>query len=130
VNTRRSLAAVVDDEAPVRTALKRLLRSAGFAVETFSSGTEFLESLESRRLDCLVLDLNMPRFDGFAVQARLIETNVHLPMVVLTGYDTAEARKRALAGGASCYLRKPTDDERLLSAITDAIAHAPGTTPA
>ena len=119
----RPLIAVVDDEEPVRIALRRLLRSADLDVETFPSGAEFLDSLKSHLPDCVVLDLHMPRVNGFAVQARLAEEGIRLPVVVITGHDPDETRDRALAGGVSAYLRKPVDDETLLEAITNAIAH-------
>ncbi len=117
------LIAVVDDEEPVRIALRRLLRSAGFDVEAFPSGAEFLDSLKAHQPDCVILDLHMPRVNGFAVQARLAETHVHLPVVIITGHDSPETRERALAGGISAYLRKPVDDQTLLAAITNAIEH-------
>lgn len=107
----------------MRIALRRLLRSANLDVETFSSGAEFLDSLKSRQPDCIVLDLHMPRVNGLAVQARLAETRLHVPVVIITGHDSSETRDRALAGGVSAYLRKPVDDQTLLTAITDAIAH-------
>jgi len=123
VSKTRPLIAVVDDEEPVRIALRRLLRSTDLDVETFPSGAEFLDSLKSHQPDCVVLDLHMPRVNGFAVQARLAETGIRLPIVVITGHDSEETRARALAGGVSAYLRKPVDDETLLDAISAAIAH-------
>jgi FixJ family two-component response regulator len=126
VSKLRDLIAVVDDEEPVRIALRRLLRSAGVDVETFSSGREFLESLKAHCPDCVVLDLNMPVLDGFAVQARITVSGLDLPVVVLTGYDTPEARERAMAGGAASYVRKPADEQKLLEAIALAMGHAPG----
>jgi FixJ family two-component response regulator len=65
------LLAVVDDDADVRIALQRLVSSAGFAVETFASGAEFLQSIEDHEPDCLVLDLHMPELSGFDVQGAL-----------------------------------------------------------
>ncbi len=126
----RLLIAVVDDEESVRIALRRLLRSANLEVETFPSGAEFLESLKERQPDCVVLDLHMPRIDGFAVQARLTAANLGLPVVVITGHDAAETRERALAGGAAAYLPKPLDDQVLLGAITRAAAGARPRRPA
>jgi len=127
VGQTRYLIAVVDDEESVRMALRRLLRSAGLDVETFSSGADFLDSLKSHRPDCVVLDLHMPHISGFAVQARLAETGNRLPAVFITGHDSDETRERARAAGIVAYLRKPVNDQTLLDAITAAIAHPPGT---
>ncbi len=118
------LIAVVDDEPSIRVALRRLLQSAGFVVDTFGSGSEFLASLGTNLPDCVVLDLHMPNGNGFAVQAGLVERGLHLPVVVITGHDDAMTSQRALAGGAAAYLRKPVDDQALLQAITQATASA------
>jgi FixJ family two-component response regulator len=123
VTKTRPLIAVVDDEEPVRIALRRLLRSAGLDVETFPSGVEFLESLPTRRPDCVVLDLHMPLMDGFAVQARLAKSSAPVPVVIITGHDSTETRDRALAGRPVAYLRKPVNDQTLLDAIELALTH-------
>jgi FixJ family two-component response regulator len=125
VSKTRPLIAVVDDEEPVRKALTRLLRSAGLDVETFPSGVEFLESLPTRRPDCVVLDLHMPLMDGFEVQARLAESSAPVPVVTITGHDSTETRDRAMAAHPTVYLRKPVDDQTLLDAIELAIRHDP-----
>ncbi|MGA3144491.1 MAG: response regulator [Verrucomicrobiota bacterium] len=111
----RPLVAIVDDEEPIRKALTRLLRSGGLDVESFPSGSEFLESLPAHRPDCVVLDLHMPVVNGFDVQARLVEFGV--PVVIITGHDSDETRARALAGRPAAYLRKPVNDQVLLDAI-------------
>ncbi len=118
------LIAVVDDETSIRVALRRLLQSAGFAVDTFGSGSEFLASLGAHLPDCVVLDLHMTQGNGFAVQAGLAERGLHVPVVVITGHDDAMTSQRALAGGAAAYLRKPVDDQALLAAIASATAAA------
>ena len=121
---RPPLVAIVDDEESVCRALQRLLRSTGFEVATFCSGVKFFQYLESRRPDCLVLDLHMPRMSGFDVQARLLELGERVPVVVITGHDTPETRVRAMNGGAAAYVRKPADDRTLLDAVSAAIADA------
>ena len=118
----RPLIAVVDDEACVSKALKRLLRTAGLAVETFASGAAFLNWLQSETPDCVVLDLHMPQMDGFEVQARLGQQGARLPVIVITGRDTPQARQRAREAGAAAYLAKPLEDTALLEAIAAAIA--------
>jgi FixJ family two-component response regulator len=121
VNRIRPIIAVVDDEECVCNALRWLLQSASLDVETFSSGLEFLQSLKTHQPDCVILDLHMPRINGFLIQARLAEASVRLPVVVLTGHDDAKTRELALAGGAFAFLHKPVDDQELLDAITTAI---------
>jgi FixJ family two-component response regulator len=120
----QSLIAVVDDEESVRKALRRLLRSAGYAVETFASGAEFLESVRDHAPACVVLDLHMPQVNGFEVQASLAQAGAQVPVVILTGHDTPESRERVMAQGAKGYLRKPVDDLALLATI-DAAIHQP-----
>ena len=118
-----TLLAVVDDDADVRAALTRLVSSAGFAVETFSSGAEFLRSIEDHEPDCLLLDLHMPEMSGFELQSALAVAHAALPVVVITGNDTPDARDRALHLGANAYLCKPVDAEVLLAAIDGAIGN-------
>src|ERR1035438_9002797 len=97
------LLAVVDDDADVRAALTRLVSSAGFAVETFASGAEFLRSIEDHEPDCVVLDLHMPEMSGFDVQRTLANRHAAVPVVVITGHDTPESRVRATQLGAKAY---------------------------
>ena len=122
-----TLLAVVDDDADVRVALTRLVSSAGFAVETFASGAEFLRSVEDHEPDCVVLDLHMPEMSGFDVQGALACGHAAVPVVVITGHDTPESRARAMELGAKAYLCKPVNDEALLAAIDDAIGMVPWT---
>ena len=117
------LVAVVDDDSEVRVALMRLLSSAGYASESFASGTEFVQSVDEHTPGCVVLDLHMPGLSGLEVQQRLVERHPEVPVVVITGHDSAETRRRALGLGARAYLSKPVDGEALLSAIGEALHH-------
>ncbi|HKF41784.1 MAG TPA: response regulator [Thermoanaerobaculia bacterium] len=118
--------AVVDDEEAIRRAFFRLFRSAGLEVETYPSGEEFLDSLGSRAPDCVVLDLHMPRVNGFDVQARLAKSGSRIPVIAITGHDTEETHDRAMKGGAAAYLRKPIDEETLLNTIADVVGGKAG----
>jgi FixJ family two-component response regulator len=118
----RRFVAVVDDDESVRRAFGRLLGSFGYDVEVFSSGDALLASLAARTPDCVLLDLHMPGLDGFETQARLAKCIAGLPVVVITGQDTASSRTRAFAGGARAYLQKPVDARSLF----DAVRHAMG----
>jgi FixJ family two-component response regulator len=114
----------VDDEKPVRDALRRLLRAAGMKAEAFASGPEFLDSVSSLRPDCVVLDLHIPIMSGQEILRRIRELEDPIAVVIITAHDTPEARSRCLASGAAAYLSKPLDDGLLLAAITAAIAEA------
>jgi FixJ family two-component response regulator len=115
------LIAIVDDEEPVRKALKRLLMSAGFEVDVYADGRAFLSSLRTRAPRCVVLDLHMPHVSGLEVQERLAAVRSTLPVIVITGHDSDSTRTTALANGASAYLRKPVDEQVLLDAIAVAM---------
>jgi FixJ family two-component response regulator len=91
----------VDDEAPVRKALGRLLRTFGYEVETFSSGREFLDSLAERRPDCTIVDLHLPGLSGLEVQQHLARQRIDVPCIILTGKDEPEFCERALASGVA-----------------------------
>jgi FixJ family two-component response regulator len=114
-NSRR--VAVVDDEESVRKALSRLIRSAGFEVETFASGTEYLNSLQIKKPDCLVIDLHMPVLNGIDVLNKMSDQNIKIPAIVITGYDGVGMTQRVLTAGAITCLHKPVDDELLISAL-------------
>ena len=129
---RAPLIAIVDDEDSVRRALSRLMRSAGFATETFSSGEEFLHWIGKRKPHCVVLDLHMPQGDGFEVQKQMSLRRADVPLIVITGHHSPETCARVLEQGARAYLRKPVDDALLLAAINAVLgkgctAASPGT---
>jgi FixJ family two-component response regulator len=109
--------AVIDDDASVRRALQRLLRSAGFAVETFATAREFLDAGHSARTTCLVLDIHLPEMSGFQLQEHLAVSGVLIPIVFITAHDNATTRERASRPGATAYLRKPFDQDELIEAI-------------
>ncbi|MBN8510175.1 MAG: response regulator [Burkholderiales bacterium] len=116
-----SSVSIVDDDAEVRAALARLVASAGFDASVHAGGDELLQAVAQRRPDCIVLDLQMPGTSGFDVLQALARQQVDVPVVAITGYDSAAARTAALGLGARAYLCKPVDDEALLAAIADAI---------
>ena len=116
--------AVVDDEPSVRVALVRLLRASKLECEAFASGQEFLDSLASRRPDCLVLDLQMAGLNGRDVQRQLIGGVNPIPHIIITAHDEPTIREQCLADGAAAYLRKPLRGDVLLRSIQVAIGDA------
>ena len=112
--------AIVDDEEPIRKALRRLLRASGLEAEGYASGQAFLDASEAQRPDCVVLDLHMPGMTGLQVLRRLRAARPTLPIVIITAHDEPETREECLAAGACAYLRKPLEDRQLLNAISAA----------
>ena len=112
---------LVDDYAPVRSSISRLLRAAGFAVAAFASAEEFLAQYDRHTPGCLVLDLAMPGLDGLELQRRLAKTGSALPIIFLTGEGDIPKSVHAMKQGASDFLTKPVDDEDLLVAVRVAI---------
>ena len=112
---------VVDDELSVRKSLSRLLKSAGFRVETFASASEFLEREPEERVGCLVLDMQMPELDGLELQQVLVEADRCLPIVFITGHGDVPRSVQAMKAGAMDFLAKPFHEEDLLEAIGRAL---------
>ena len=112
---------VVDDYAPVRRAVSRLLHAAGFAVVAFASPQEFLAQYDPRIPGCLVLDLDMPAVNGLELQRILATKGSVLPIIFLTGHGDVPQSVQAMKLGASDFLTKPVNDKDLLAAIRVAI---------
>jgi FixJ family two-component response regulator len=109
--------AVVDDDEPVRKAVVRLLRSAGFSSRGFASGQELLEAWLSEPPDCLVLDLQLPGRSGLEVQRELRLAGTRVPTIIMTASDEPCIRDECVGEGASACLRKPLDEEALLRVL-------------
>lgn len=118
----RGCIAIVDDEEPVRAALGRLLRLADFDVLGFESGQAFIDSLAQHVPNCVLLDVQMPGMSGLEAQLRLQRTHPLLPIIVMTADEGAVLECRAIAGGASAFLRKLFSNVLLLQAINSALA--------
>ena len=107
---------VVDDDEAVRTSL-RLLKSVGLPVETFESGTAFLDQYDGNRAGCLVLDIRMPGMSGLDLQQALNERHSILPIVFITGHGDVPMAVEAMQAGAVDFIQKPFRDQDLIDRI-------------
>lgn len=121
--------ALVEDEAPVRIALARLLRLANCEVFSYSSGEEFLAALGDSMPQCAVLDVHLPGLSGIQVQRRLRSGNVQLPVVFITASEDPSLDREALDAGGRTLLRKPFSNEELLASIASALQRPADSTP-
>jgi len=112
---------IVDDYAPGRKSISRLLHAAGFVVAAFASAQEFLSQYDPAECGCLVLDLAMPDVSGLELQSILAEKGSLLPIIFLTAHGDVSTSVQAMKHGAVDFLTKPVDDEDLLTAVRVAI---------
>src|SRR5262245_63705948 len=112
---------VVDDYAPGRKSISRLLRAAGFVVAAFASAQEFLAQYDLAACGCLVLDLAMPVVGGLELQSILADQGSFLPIIFLTAHGDVSTSVQAMKHGAVDFLTTPVNDEDLLTAVRVAI---------
>src|SRR5260370_40022372 len=103
--SERRLVAIVDDEKAVCRAIGRLVISAGFDSETFSSAEEFLRSCRERRPDCLILDLRLPGMNGLELHQQLATAQCRIPIVFVSAHDDPAVRGKAVQSEALAFLR-------------------------
>ena len=115
------LIAVVDDDASLRESTQLLLRSAGYRAEVFASAREFLGSPRLEEAACLILDVYMPGMNGLELQRCLKKAERQIPIIFITAHATENEEQRARKACAVDFLRKPVNDEKLLSAIQTAL---------
>jgi len=113
---------VVDDDASVRDAIKKLIASVGLRAEAFGSTREFLSSKRPEAPACLVLDVRLPDVSGLEFQRELADSGIQIPIIFITGHGDIPMTVRAMKAGAVEFLTKPFRGQELLDAIQVAVA--------
>jgi FixJ family two-component response regulator len=114
--------AVVDDDASIRAATDSFLRSRGYAVLTFESAEDFLQSAELNRTSCVITDVRMPVMGGIELQAILRAQGCAVPFIFITAFPEGVVRTQAINGGATCFLTKPFDAPTLIKYVEIALS--------
>ena len=120
--TSNRIVHIVDDDAAVRRAMTRLLRSAGFETVAYETAQAVLNVAPSLSSGCILLDLRMPGMDGQELLARMGEFGIDLPVIVLTGHGDVPTAVKAMKAGAVDFIEKPIDEAQLFAAINAALA--------
>jgi FixJ family two-component response regulator len=126
--SRVPVVSIVDDDASVRVATHRLVRSLGYIAHTFSSADEFLKSPHVNDTSCLIADVQMPGMSGVELQSVLLAQGRRMPIIFITAFPEESARRRALEAGAMCFLTKPFDGPTLVKYLAAAVAGIDGAT--
>jgi two-component system, LuxR family, response regulator FixJ len=115
---------VVDDDDAARDSLAILLDSAGYAVETFASGTSFLERARSLPLGCALVDIRMPELGGLELQDALKERHIDIPIIFVTGHADVPVAVRAMRAGAIDFVEKPFTADVILAGVERGLKYA------
>jgi FixJ family two-component response regulator len=121
MNNRRPIVYIVDDDVSVCRALYLLLKSHGFKVETFMCAADFLAFKHLKLPSCLVLDIQLPDINGFALQDAMAVRKLAIPIVFITGHGDIPMSVKGMKAGAIDFLPKPFTKKKLFDAITQAI---------
>jgi FixJ family two-component response regulator len=112
---------IVDDDASVRKGLTNLMRSVGLKVEAFGTAQEFLAANRPDAPGCLVLDVRLPGLSGLDLQRQLLEADIQMPIIFITGHGDIQMSVEAMKAGAVEFLTKPFREQALLDAVQQAI---------
>ena len=112
---------IIDDDASVRVATHRLVRSLGYSAHTFASADEFLQSSQLNDTSCVVADVQMPGMSGIELHNFLQTQGRQLPIIFITAFPEESVRARALEAGAVGFLSKPFDARTLIKCLDAAV---------
>lgn len=118
----RSIVYVVDDEVSVCRAVALLLKTHGFKVETFNRAADFLAFKHPKLPSCLILDIQMPEINGFALQETMAARKLDMPIIFITGYGDIPMSVKSIKAGAVDFIPKPFNEKKLLNAVALAIS--------
>ena len=110
---------VVDDDDSVRRSVGFMLKTSGYKVCSYASGTEILKVAKNLQPGCVLLDIRMPDMDGLQVQEALQERGVTLPVIIMTGHGDVPLSVRAMKAGAIDFIEKPFEKQVLISAVEE-----------
>jgi FixJ family two-component response regulator len=119
--SRVPLVCAVDDDYALGESLDGLLRSAGFAVRTFSSAEDFVRWSTNHEADCIILDFAMPHMNGLEVQQALVERGLAVPVIFATAVGQGDVWRQLTSCGAFAVFSKPLDANALLDAVQRAV---------
>ena len=116
-----SIISVVDDDASVRAATSKFLRSHGYTVQAYSSAEHFLQSDRLNDTSCVIADLQMPGMSGLELLTTMRAQGHGAPFIFITAFPDETTRARALQAGATCFLSKPFAGPNLISCLCVAL---------
>jgi FixJ family two-component response regulator len=123
---KRPVISIIDDDASVRVATQSLVRSLGFAVCTFASAADFLQSPCVNDTSCVISDVQMPGMSGVELQSLLIAQGHRMPIIFITAFHEESIRVRAMKAGAIGFLNNPFSGQTLIECLDTALQRRDG----
>jgi CheY-like chemotaxis protein/anti-sigma regulatory factor (Ser/Thr protein kinase) len=120
---------LVEDERVTRHRIQKVMEDAGHRVKAVATAAEAFETLRTRRVDLLLLDIWLPEVTGLELLAKMKESGIQLPVVVITADDTPTTLLEAVRAEAYAFLTKPIDPDDLVKTIQRALNGAPASRP-
>lgn len=108
---------IVDDDESIRRAVKLLMVSYGFTVDTYSSSEEFFSAIPNSAPGCLILDIHMSGLNGWDAQQKLVKTKSNRPVIIITADKNGGLKEKALKAGAVGFLQKPFNGPELVDLV-------------
>lgn len=115
---------IVDDDARMRAAMQRLLKTVGLHSESFGRPEDFLRYKLPNAPACIILDVRLPGMSGLEVQSRLLENGVRIPIIFIAGHADIPMTVQAMKSGAVEFLTKPFRDQDFIDAVHQALKRA------
>ena len=111
---------LIEDDEKIRTTLSRALNKRGFKVSVFAEAMHFLNTYDSSKPGCLVLDYGLPNLNGLELQQLMATKNINLPIIFITGHGGVRESVQAMKAGAIDFLEKPFRQHTLIDCIEKA----------
>src|SRR5690348_10196514 len=121
-NTAAGTILIIDDETAIRESLETLLEFEGYSVESAESGEEGLAKMGETPFDLILLDFALPDRNGLEILADIRNRDPQLAVIMITAYGTVDNAVRAMQSGATNFVQKPWDNEKLLADVRAAVA--------
>jgi FixJ family two-component response regulator len=119
--SEEKMVTVIEDDDSYRKAVQRLLKAAGFRVQSFASAEDFLSSGQQQATGCLIADIKMPGMSGLELQSKLNSDHCPIPTIFITAHGDEKMRLQAMRSGAVKFLMKPFDGDSLLEGVRVAL---------
>lgn len=117
MNEIKPVVYIVDDDEAVRNSLSMVMQSANLESKTYSSAKDFLNQYDPSIPGCLLLDMRMPEMSGLELQQQLPKLNIHIPIIIMTGYADVPTAVKAMKAGALDFIEKPFNNDDLIERV-------------